>query len=203
LEDVEALYTQDVFAYFDRYADGDPYADEIYIAHFRTVLAALREKRKLRVRFEGSTGRRHTRLVVPYRIEYSSKDGKFRLIVAAGFGGTINIGRISACEPAEPYSPGEAVPPRRMTKTLVLELTDERNALERAMLHFSHLEKETERLPDEARYRITLKYDRGDDAEMLIRVLAFGPLLRVLSPDDFVERMRERLNRQKKLEAGR
>jgi hypothetical protein len=202
LEDIEPLYAQDVFFCFDRYTDGDPYTDEAYIAHFRAILTGLREKRRLRVRFESGVGRRHTRRVVPYSIEYSSKDDKFRLIAAEGFGGPINIARISACELAEPYAPEEAVPPRYRMRTLVLELLDERNALERAMLHFSHLEKETERLSDEARYRITLKYNKEDETEMLIRVLAFGPLLRVLSPAGFVDRMRERLRRQKELDAG-
>lgn len=45
-------------------------------------------------------------------------------------------------------------------RILVLELTDERNALKRVMLHFSHLEKETERL-DDTHYRITLFYRAG------------------------------------------
>ena len=47
LEDVEPLYGPDTFVYFDRYLDGDPYDDEEYIARFRTILQAMREKRKL------------------------------------------------------------------------------------------------------------------------------------------------------------
>ena len=79
-----------------------------------------------------------------------------------------------------------------------MELVDERNALERAMLHFSHLEKETERLENDL-YRVTLRYQRDDEMELLIRVLSFGPKLRVISPPGFIEQIKERLNRQKKL----
>ena len=43
LEDVQPLYSPDVFVPFDRYADGDPYDDPTYIACFRTVLQAIRE----------------------------------------------------------------------------------------------------------------------------------------------------------------
>lgn len=83
-------------------------------------------------------------------------------------------------------------------RILVLELTNERNALERAMLHFSHLDKETERI-DENRYKITLFYEREDETELLIRVLSFGPVLKVIFPDDFVKKLCERLEKQKKL----
>ena len=46
LEDVEPLFTPDMFVYFDRYADGDPYGDWRYVEHFRMVLTALKERRK-------------------------------------------------------------------------------------------------------------------------------------------------------------
>ena len=55
-----------------------------------------------------------------------------------------------------------------------MDLYDTRNALERAMLHFSDLEKETERI-DDKHYRVTLKYRQGDETEILIRILSFGP----------------------------
>ena len=80
LEDVEPLYQQGTFVFFDQYADGDPYSNPAYIACFRTVLKAIREKRKLRIRFHGHTGARHSFECVPYRLEYSAKDDKFRLL---------------------------------------------------------------------------------------------------------------------------
>jgi predicted DNA-binding transcriptional regulator YafY len=81
-----------------------------------------------------------------------------------------------------------------------MELTEQRNAVERAMLHFSHLEKETVRLDGE-KYQITLGYDREDETELLIRVLSFGPMLKVISPDSFIEKLKERLQKQIKLRA--
>ena len=88
--------------------------------------------------------------------------------------------------------------------TLVMELTDERNALERAMVHFSHFEKETERL-EENRYRVTLRYSREDETELVIRLLSFGPVLKVLSPQNMMDELRKRILRQRYLssKAGR
>lgn len=196
LEDVEPLFTLDTFVYFDRYADGDPFGDADYIAHFRTVLQALKEKRKLRIRFRGHTNIRHSFICTPHRLEYSAKDDKFRLLaVRNGQLTTVNIARIRSCELREGYTPEEYTPVEYRERGLTLLLTDERNALERAMLHFSDLEKETAKL-DDTHYRITLSYKADDETEILIRVLSFGPMLRVLEPQSFVELVRERLNRQ-------
>ena len=82
-----------------------------------------------------------------------------------------------------------------------LELTDERKALERVLMHFAHFEKQAERLDDQ-RYRVRITYQEEDETEMLIRILSFGPVVRVTAPDHFVGLMRERLRRQRGLAAG-
>ena len=51
LEDVEPLFLPEDFVFFDRYADGDPFEDAAYISHFRTILAALREKRRVLIEY--------------------------------------------------------------------------------------------------------------------------------------------------------
>lgn len=199
LEDVEPLYSPDVFVYFDRYTDGDPYEDEIYISHFRTILQALREKRKLNIQYRGYRGKIGTWTYIPYHLEYSSKDDKFRLQVASPrFAHTLNLSRMLSCELAEPYAEKEYRPHVHPKEQLVLELTDERNALERIMLHFSHLEKETVRL-DEKHYRLTLYYEKDDETELLIRVLSFGPMVRVISPESILKQLKFRLEKQMQL----
>ncbi len=196
LEDVEPLFTPEQFVCFDRYADGDDFTDPRYIEHFRMILRAMHEKRKLRVRFHGHRGTRQSYLCIPYKLEYSSKDDKFRLIT--GFRNkplTVNLSRIDSVQILEPWDESEYRQPNEREKTLVMELTDSRNALERAMLHFSDLEKETERL-DDRHYRITLNYKQSDETEILIRILSFGPVLKVLEPETMVKQIRERLARQ-------
>lgn len=199
LEGIEPLFTPDQFIYFDRYSDGDNYSDPKYIEHFRTIMQAMREKRKLRVRFHGHRGNRQSYVCIPYKLEYSSKDDKFRLISTyKGYPLTVNLSRINSVHILEPWDESEYRPPNEPEKTLVMELYDDRNALERAMLHFSDLEKATERI-DKRRYRITLKYKQGDETELLIRILSFGPVLKVTEPESMAEQIRERLRRQTEL----
>ena len=196
LEDIEPLYDQDTFVYFDRYEDGDPFNDEKYIEHFRTILSAMKEKRKIRIRFQGHRDSRHVWICIPYHLEYSPKDDKFRLITAyEGHLLTINIGRIQSVKMKEEYSEEESRPAVLREKSMVLELTDDRNALERAMLHFSDLEKETVKI-DRKHYRITIWYKKDDETEILIRILSFGPVLKVVEPASLVNQIVQRLDRQ-------
>jgi len=196
LEDVEPLFCADDFVYFDRCEDGDPYGDPAYQAHFRTILTALRERRRLSIRFRGGKGGELSCSVVPYTLEYSQKDDKFRLITAqTARSVTINLARVVSCALGEAYTEREAVPPRRRLMELTLELWDERNALERVMLHFSGYRKQTERI-DANTYRMTLWFDAEDETELLIRILSFGPLIRVLSPNSLIAQIKTRLDQQ-------
>ena len=160
LDDVEPLFTADDFVYFDRYTDGDPFTDENYINNFHMILTALKEHRKLKIYHDNRRGKRITGTFIPHRLEYSGKDDKFRLITAGGwYSHMINLARINHCEVLEAYDESEIIPPAYRAASLTFELTDERNALERVMLHFSDCRKETRRL-DERRYHVTLTYSQ-------------------------------------------
>ena len=196
LETVKPLFTPDMFVFFDRYADGDDYHDPDYIAHFKTILTALGEKKDLYISYETHRSRPSV-VVTPHHLEYSEKDDCFRLIASgARRSWVMRLSRIRDCSVVESSRAFPLGP--RETETLVFELEDRRRALERVLLHFSHLEKETKRL-DETHYRVTLRYDPADETEMVIRILSFGPVIRVLEPARFIGLLRERIERQRRL----
>ena len=64
------------------------------------------------------------------------------------------------------------------------------------MLHFAHFEKRAERI-DDTRYRLHINYDRDDETEMVIRILSFGPFVKVEQPQKFVELIKDRLRKQR------
>lgn len=198
LEDVQPLFEPEMFVYYDRYQDGDPYQEPTYIENFRTVLKALSQGKGVKVIYSGRTGREHIVKGTPKYLEYSAKDDKFRLKIIGVDNKyqdyiEINIARIASCSIVD-VEIEENINVRKM-KSVVLMLKDERNALTRAMLQFSYLEKETEQLADNY-YRITLYYDRNDENELLIQILAFGPSIFVLEPWEFRKKIKERVERQ-------
>ena len=57
------------------------------------------------------------------------------------------------------------------------------------------LDQKTEKVSND-RYKITLYYDKDDETELLIRVLAFGPVMKVTEPESFIEQIKQRLRMQ-------
>lgn len=198
LRDVEPLFTPDDICVFDKYADGDPYEDERYIKNFRLMLDAINRQYPVKLTTLNNKGEEKYIVFLPQYMEYSEKDDKFRVVGSGGRWATVvNMGRIIWCHPyTKPYTPNTNTKMNRDKETVVFQLTDERNALERALMHFAHFEKQAEKLADN-RYKITVAYDKDDETELLIRVLSFGPMIKVTSPDSFINLIKERLVKQK------
>lgn len=198
LSDIEPLFTEDDFYIYDIYRDGDDFENEEYIRNFRLILNAISEHKPLDITIKNKKGNNISFFVMPDKLEYSEKDDKFRLLTSGcSTTSVINLGKIISCELHNGnFSMGKSRDHIGRKRTLTLELVDERNALERVMLHFSHFEKTAQQL-DEKHYRLTITYDQSDETEILIRILSFGPMVRVIEPQRFVNMIKNRLKRQK------
>jgi hypothetical protein len=196
MEDIEPLFSYDDFVFFDRYSDGDPYTDMNYIAHFKMILQALKEKRRLYIQYYNRHGVVKQGRYIPYKLEYSAKDNKFRLEIAGSQSSThINLARIAKCKLLESYTQNECSLPKRRERFVTFTLRDKRNALNRVMLHFSDCRKETRRLDNEC-YQVDLWYEIKDETEILIRLLSFGAMLQVTAPNKFISLIKNRLAMQ-------
>ena len=199
--EIEPLFTPNDFYIFDQYQDGDDYTDESYIRNFRMILDAIKNQYPLKITTYNHKGKKVAMKILTKYLEYSEKDDKFRV---AGFGsrlgGTVNLGRIISCERTKTAENTELIhriPPRK--RRVFFELEDERNALERVLLHFAHFPKKAEKI-EENRYHIMVDYDKDDETEMVIRILSFGPMIKVVQPEHFINLIKERLRKQKSWE---
>ena len=197
LEDVAPLFDPAKIVWYDRYCNGDSFEDESYIERFRQLLEAVKTHRKVQVIFDSHRGKHNNWTVIPYRLEYSSTDDKFRLLCHSGKwrNRTLNLSRISYVRLWGTFDPDDYPVPELTNESVTLEITNERNALERAMLQFSYLAKRTERISDKV-FRMTLYYRREDETELLIKIISFGPLVKVVDPDSFASLIKERIERQ-------
>ena len=197
LEDAQPLFDPAKIVWYDRYSNGDSFEDEGYIERFRLLLEAVKNHRKVQVIFESHRGKRCDWTVIPYRLEYSSTDDKFRLLCHSGKwrNRTLNLSRITSVKLGGAFDPDDYPVPELTNESVTLEITDERNALERAMLQFSYLAKRTERTGEKT-YRMTLYYRQEDETELLIKIISFGPRMKVVEPDSFAALIKERIERQ-------
>ena len=198
---IEPLFLPTDIIVFDKYSDGDNYEDDDYIANFRLILDAIKNKYPLIIKTLNRKGVEVKWVVLPEYLEYSEKDDKFRLIGAGNkFGSTINLGRIVSCKRYEkPFEVNQGKRNHSRPRSVIFELVDERNALERVLLHFAHFEKTAERI-DGDRYSVTINYDKEDETEIVIRILSFGPMVKVTAPTHFIDLIKQRLIAQKSCE---
>ena len=200
--EAEPLFRPEDILSFDQSLDGDPYDDEQYRYFFRQCLQAVKEQRILRLSLTASR-----KYILPQRLEYSTKDDKFRLHGLnykhkrpAGMI-IVNLARITALEMLEKIETPVYWPTwldkEWASEPVTIEIFHERNALERCMLHFAKYEKITEYDEVTGRYLCRIYYAAKDETELLIQLLSFGPVIRVLGPESLLQQIRQRLRRQR------
>ena len=205
LSEVDPLYLSEDFFLFDKAAGGDSYDHPAYRQHFRLFLSAIRERTAIHVQYEGGKGHRVTGIFWPHRLEYSQKDNKFRAHCYRKNGNrkvnyVLNLGRITSAELAaggmSKNLESVFLPSTTRYRQVIIEITKERNALERCMVHFAHFEKRAEYDETSDKYTCAIRYNVMDESEVVIRVLSFGPTIKVLGPDEFAEGIRNRVKKQ-------
>lgn len=196
LDDVEPLFTKEDYRIYDKYLDGDNFEDEEYVKRFKVILYAIHNRLPIKAEMINRKGNKVYAKFIPQKLEYSEKDDKFRVLTGGcRYITTINLARLTKCSLYE--GPYEIRSARRnvIHSTITMRVKDERNALERTMLHFAHFEKRVEKI-DDKKYKVIIKYDGDDEPEMVIRVLSFGPLVEVVEPADFRELIKNKLKKQ-------
>ena len=207
LSDMEPLYAPEMLHVTDQFADGDPFEDRHYQKHFREILTAVRNRNILDVSYRSGHGNAKRLKAVPFRIEYSGKNDKFRVYCidlrnrTAKEPITLNLGRILSLNRTKQQYPQEIQPEQwfakmRCKEPVEVRVKPERNAVERFLMEFASYEKRVERDSETGCITVKLWYDRQDETELLIQLLGFGPVLEILSPSDFRAKAAERIRRQ-------
>ena len=221
LSDVEPLWREELFLHYDRFENGDNFSSLEYQQNFRLVMDAIRTSGVIRFDYTSSKGKRTRKTCLPLKIEYSPKNDRFRLIAlrcpfgrrkvidryrfdgirnvnfSDSYGDTEDSGNKihDSIKKAASFSLDTLLRQSYDTEPVRLLIYNQRNALERVMLHFANYDKDTRQL-DENTWECLIYYDPSMETELLIEILSFGPVVRVTGPDAFVELIRERLKRQ-------
>ena len=209
LKDIEPLFLPNHFYFYDRFQDGDDFSSPKYVSHFRTLIKAIREKRYVDISYCSRKGNSIHHFYLPCRIEYSSKNDKFRLLALYEKNEfkqrieTINLSRIKSITVLDKTYEGtldlaEALRNSYYHEPIQLLITNRRNTLERAMLHFANYEKQTKKI-DQDHYECLIYYNSSMETELLIEILSFGPTIQVVGPSDFLSKIKERIHKQQEL----
>ena len=203
-EKLEPLYERDMLVYFDRPSRGDDFKDERYISNFRCILSSISEKRMLEIEYEGKDGlNSNTIKALPLKLDYSLKDDRFRLVIYRRHAyNYLLLSKIISCRLGQDATGRDIDIGLIDDSELIFTLFDEHNALERIMLQLADYKQDVYRL-NNGTYEVKLYYNKGDEGQIVGRLLSFGPYIRVKSPISVVKQIAQKVSEQLKVfEAG-
>lgn len=173
-----------------------------FVSHMRTILTAIHDNRTIVYSSNPNTGEPHyNEKTVPYLIEYSIFDKKFRLIhypfkdkrpVKS------NISNFTQVELGDEYhgkgTIKELVEGKKATplEFILFYRPDKPFISEKALLLFSKYERNISEDSD-GNLIFTIEYYQFQERELLSEILSFGPYLEVRAPQAFRDKIIERL----------
>ena len=196
LKGVTPLWEPDDIKYFDQNKDGDDFDNKDYVILFQTILNAINHKKYIHLIY----GRKNNSdIFTPTHLDYSQKDNAFRLFVKE-LKYPINLENIKSIEITEekPKKTEEST----IYETLKVEIYDDtyrKYHFNRAIRMFSYFKKTCKKTEKENTYELTVDYDKSDESEIIIKILMFGPNMKVLGPMDVSCEVNQRIKKQKEL----
>lgn len=157
---------------------------------FNAIVSSLHKCVRLQIKYTDGKGRKYEGTYCPLHIEYSKRDDRFRLYVACEKSERIHIMNIDEitnvriCDRSfDPniYQEFLSTFLNSTTQKITVEFTDTKNIPDRILNEFSPWRKHCELInPQTKLYRFTLYYHKYDEKDILIRLMSYGPYIRII-----------------------
>jgi RNA-splicing ligase RtcB len=177
-----------------------------YEGNFKILLKAIMEERPIRYCNTDRLGNEYCgKSALPIRLEYSLKDGRFRVSMYSLdekrplMANVYNMRDIKIDYNKKPEIHRKDLiklihQDRYAKEPIVLEVTDKRAAMERCFMSFSEMERSS-RCIGEDKYEMKLLYYTFEEEEVIRKILALGPYVKVISPQRIVSEVIKRIRR--------
>lgn len=177
-----------------------------YEDNFKIILKAIVEEKAISYCNTDRAGNEYCgMLALPIRLEYSIKDNRFRVSlfclknhrpIVANVGTMSSIEIMENCEISVTREEVlKLLHKNRYSKEpIVLEVTDKKSAMERCFMSFSELERSS-RCLEQDKYEIKLNYYTFEEEDIIRKILALGPYVKVLSPQRIIDEIVKRIKK--------
>lgn len=221
LKDIPELYDSAAMEIQDGEKQPDSFSSPEYIENFQTIYSALNNRGILEINYRtNNSDSLITGLYLPLRMEYDFQFNIFRLIclpfpdeqssenteqnkdnmiMTFNLRNIINVkksGKIISMEKKREIIEHCVVPEK--TIDITIKISYAKNTLERFMLMFAYYSKDLKKVTDDS-CTVTMTIPENDLSNVIINILRFGITVQVLSPDPVIEKIREKLLKQKRL----
>jgi predicted DNA-binding transcriptional regulator YafY len=181
---------------------------EAYSNNFRLILKALIDKKSIRYTNTDKRGNIYRdKLALPVGIEYSMRDGRFRVSMYSIDDNRpimANIFTLSELRIVDEDVGIDRETAKRLlfeqkysSEPIVLEVIDKKAAMERCFMCFAGMERTARDLGNN-KYEIKLNYYLFEEENLIRNIISLGPYVKVISPqrmvDEIVKRVRKSLS---------
>ena len=181
---------------------------EAYERNFRIILDALIKEKPIRYNNTDKKGNIHSnRIALPVSIEYSMRDGRFRVSMYSIDDNRpimANIFTLSDLRVVDEDVGIDRQTAKRLLfeqkyseEPVILEVTDKKAAMERCFMCFSGMERTARSLGND-KYEIRLNYYLFEEENLIRSIISLGPYVRVVSPgriaDEIVARVKKSIS---------
>ena len=205
LKDVDPLFEDKEFRFFDKHIYNNNFNDECYVSNFRNLTKAIHYRIYINLELTNSeTGLNQTKYV-PYKLEFSCLDDAFRLIAFDSqfkklfFFKLSDIRKTTLLEEYFTIADKDILEKFEEPVPIEIEVYDKRNAIERFMISFSNYHKETKFIEEKNCCITKLFFFKQEYESVIDNIVAFGPTVKILSPESAVKDVISKLKTQKKL----
>lgn len=201
LNGISPLYQYEQLVGHHVASDKDDFTQQHYQSTLNSALQAIEESRIVYIEYAGVHGSKLATHFFLHELEYSPRDGKIRLICSkvrpSGLKKIqrLNLSRVSKLAlTSRTYTGDRAVKNSQVEgAVLELEILNERNGIERCFYQFSVYERLSFYRHEKGTCHMRMHYLPSYEAELMIQILSFGPIVKVLGPEDFKQRFVQRL----------
>lgn len=184
-------------------------AQALYKQYFKRVYKALKEHRFISYTYVSNSGRLYEKLKgYPFRIEYSTKNHKFRLSllpfdrsrpIKMNIDGLKSVEILETADSKYREAAMEKILKKKVENPITLEIENKHNAIERCFSLFSYYDKEAYYDSQKGKHYIKIFYYEFDERELVRDILSLGSSALVISPDnirtEIINRVREALEK--------
>lgn len=177
---------------------------------FKAIVSALHKCVRLQIKYTDGKGRKYEGTYCPLHIEYSKRDDRFRLYVVDDASKCVHIMNIdgitgiNSCGSSfdrNDYQKMLSDFLQENSGSITVEFIDTKNIPDRLLNEFAPWRKRCELInPETKLYSFTLYYHKYDEKDVLIRLMSYGPYIRIVDKDHFVyKELMKRVEKQNEL----
>lgn len=205
-DNIKPISLSDIIA-FDRYHS---IGHKPNAGFFKAIVSALHKCVRLQIKYTDGKGRKYEGTYCPLHIEYSKRDNRFRLYVVDETSKRVHIMNIDGitsiyqCDSSfcpDDYQKILSDFLERTSRKITVEFIDTKNIPDRLLNEFAPWRKRCKLInPETKLYRFTLYYHKYDEIDVLIRLMSYGPYIRIVDKDHFLyKELIERIKKQNEL----